>query len=159
MGFGMRVIVSDPFFKPDPALPEVENVPLETLMRNSDVVSMACILNEKTQGMITRDLIAVMKPCAYFINVARAALVDEKALYEALQNGKIAGAGLDVLGEEPINPESPFPDMKNVVITPHIGGASSDIIARQTQIMVDGLLAYLDGKRPANIFNPEVLPQ
>ncbi|MCC8194192.1 MAG: hypothetical protein LIP28_06065 [Deltaproteobacteria bacterium] len=157
IGFGMRVIASDPFFKPDPALPQVRNVDLETLMRESDVVSMACVLNEKTKGMISRAHIAMMKPSAYFVNVARAALVDEEALCDALRNGKIAGAGLDVLVEEPINPQSPFLDMKNVVITPHIGGASSDIMARQTKIMVSGLLAYLTGERPRNIFNPEVL--
>ena len=132
-------------------------VPLDDLMRQSDIVSMATVLNESTRGMINKDRIALMKPTAYFINVARAGLVDEDALREALQKGRIAGAGLDVLVEEPINPQSPFLDMKNVVITPHIGGASSDIPARQTKIMVDGLVAYLGGKRPGNIFNPEVL--
>ncbi|WP_337996081.1 NAD(P)-dependent oxidoreductase [Oleispirillum naphthae] len=156
-GFGMRILTHDPFFTPFAALPGVQSVSLDDLMRQADFVVMACALNDKTHGMIDAGRIALMKPGSYFVNVARGALVDEAALHAALRDGAIAGAGLDVLIDEPIPHDHPFLSLPNIVITPHIGGASADITERQSKILGTGLIAFLQNRQPSNIINPEVL--
>lgn len=157
-GFEMDILVSDPFYEEKDLVPwGAKLVTLETLMAEADFVVVACVLNEKTRGMISRGKIALMKPTAYFINPARGAIVDEMALYEALRGHKIAGAGLDVLIEEPINHDHPFLDLENVTITPHIGGASDDIVTRHSVMIARDIEALITGRRPQNVANPEVL--
>jgi D-3-phosphoglycerate dehydrogenase len=98
-----------------------------------------------------------MKPSAYFINTARAALVDYNALFQALNENKIAGAGLDVYPTEPLPGDSPFRKLTNVVLSPHLAGATREVVEHHSKMVVDDLLGLLDGKVPTRIANPAVM--
>ena len=98
-----------------------------------------------------------MKPTAYFINSARAGLVDYDALIDALENHRISGAALDVFYEEPLNPDSPFLKMDNVTLTPHFGGITYDALINSTKIVARHIGAMVDGTPDEGLVNPEVL--
>jgi D-3-phosphoglycerate dehydrogenase len=106
---------------------------------------------------ITAEHLAMMKPTAYFINTSRGNNVDEQALIEALVNGRIAGAALDVYTEEPINPENPLLKLDNVTLTPHIGGITREVPLRTAEIMVEDVARFIRGEKPRNVLNVEVL--
>jgi phosphoglycerate dehydrogenase-like enzyme len=114
--FEMRVLAHDPYARP---LPGVQLVDAETLFRESDFVSVNCLLNEQTRGMVDAGLIGLMKPTASLINTARGPIVDEAALYQALAARRIAGAGLDVFAQEPTPADNPILRLENVIVTPH----------------------------------------
>src|SRR2546422_850787 len=101
--------------------------------------------------------LALMKPTAYFVNTARTALTDEDALYAMLRDGRLAGAALDVLAEEPLQPDNRFLALPNVIVTPHIGGATADVTRHQSEIVVDAIERHLRGERPRWVANPAVL--
>ena len=109
-----------------------------------------------TTGMIGADQFAAMKDGAVFLNTARAHLHDTDALVEALRSGHLAGAGLDHFVGESLPTDHPLTSMPNVVLTPHVGGATYDTEARQSAMVADGIAAVLAGERPAHIVNPEV---
>ena len=117
-GLDMQVIVYDPYIS---EVPEgVEKVDdLSELLRCADVVTLHCLLTDETRKLIDRESLALMKPTALLINCARGPIVDEAALIEALENGKLAGAGLDVTDPEPVAPDSPLFKLPNVIVTPH----------------------------------------
>lgn len=156
-GFAMRTLYYDVVRRESlEAELGVEWVDLETLLRESDFITIHTALTEETHHLIGARELSLMKPTAILINTARGAIVDQKALYEALRNGVIAGAGLDVTDPEPIAPDDPLLTLDNVVITPHIASAS---IATRTQMAImaaDNLLAGLRGERPLSVVNPEV---
>jgi D-3-phosphoglycerate dehydrogenase len=149
-GLGLRVLASDPYA--DDATSS-----LDELLAEADVVSMHAPVTEETTGMIGEKQFAAMKDGAVFLNTARAHLHDTDALVEALQDGKLAGAGLDHFVGESLPTDHPLVSMANVVLTPHIGGATYDTETRQSVMVADGLEALLAGRRPAHIVNPEVL--
>ncbi len=128
---------------------------LETLLRESDYVSLHIPLTSETRHIIDRKALGLMKNTAILVNTARGPVVDEEALVEALTNRKIAGAGLDVFDGEPnVNPN--FAALDNVVLAPHIGSATGETRLRMAMLAVRNLLAMLEGERPANVVNPEV---
>ena len=130
--------------------------PLEALLRESDVVTLHVELNETTRHLIDRRALALMKPTAFLINTSRGPVVDEAALVEALREGRLAGAGLDVFEREPeLHPG--LAELPNVVLLPHIASASLDTRSRMARMAAENLLAALAGRRPAHIVNPEVL--
>lgn len=130
-------------------------VPLDQLLRESDFVSLHPNMTPETHHMIGEREFALMKPTAYIINTARGPVIDEKALVEALQSGKIAGAGLDVFENEPqVEPE--LLTMKNVVLTPHLGSAVYEVRDQMANVVVDNIEALLAGKTPPNCVNPQV---
>jgi lactate dehydrogenase-like 2-hydroxyacid dehydrogenase len=131
-------------------------VELDELLRESDFVSIHAPLNEKTHHLIGRDELARMKPSAHLINTARGPIVDEAALVEALQNGTIAGAGLDVFEDEPAL-EPGLAELKNVAILPHIGSATIGTRTKMALMAAGNIMAVLNGERPENPVNPEVL--
>ena len=133
----------------------VRFVELDTLLRESDVVTLHCPLTPETTRMVNAPCLAKMKPTAFLINTARGGLVDEPALADALNNGRIAGAGLDVLSVEPPLPDNPLLDAKNCVITPHIAWVTKAARIRLLQISADNIRAWLDGKAQ-NVVNPPV---
>jgi D-3-phosphoglycerate dehydrogenase len=142
----------------DPALgdgADVELVPLDTLLARSDVVSLHARLTPENRLMFSRDQFAQMRPGACFINTARESLVDERALREALEQGTLGGAALDVL--EPASGRHPLLDLPNVFVTPHIGGATAETLARGAQRAVAAVTELLAGRAPANVVNPQVL--
>ena len=125
-------------------------VSLEQLLKNSDYISLHCPLNEKTRHLIDQKALALMKPGAFLINTARGALIDEQALIDALRNGVIAGAGLDVQENEPPVDDSPLYTMEQVVLTPHMGWKGLETRQRLVSILRDNIAAFSAGK-PINV--------
>lgn len=150
--FGMQVFAHDNNVVPT-ADPTVKLVDLETLLAQSDVISLHCPLTPETTGMIDSTRIALMKSGAFLINTSRGPLINEADLAEALNAGRIAGAGLDVLPVEPPSDACPLLTAKNCLITPHIAWATHSARARLMGIAVENLRAHLSG-RPVNVVNP-----
>lgn len=146
-GIGMRVIAWT--LHPKPA-PGIELVPLDQLLRESDVVSVHVRLSPETRGMIGAREFSMMKPTAIFVNTARGAIVDEQALLDALKQRRIAGAGLDVFTVEPLSPGQAFADLPNVVLTPHSAGVTPEAVEAGLHMAVDNVKAFLDG-RPQHV--------
>ncbi|AQT68306.1 Glycerate dehydrogenase [Anaerohalosphaera lusitana] len=147
--FGMNVIAHSRS-EPDDKPAGVQMVGLKDLFTKSDVLSVNCPLTEQTQGLVNHDLIARMKPNAIFINTSRGPIVEEQALADALNNERIAGAGLDVLSTEPPNPDNPLLNAKNCTITPHIGWATLASRKRCLDIVAENIKAFMAGD-PQNV--------
>lgn len=129
----------------------IEQVTKEELLKRSDLVVLHCPLNASTRGMINADMLAAMKPSAYLINLARGPVIVAKDLADALNNGVIAGAAIDVFDKEPPLPaDEPLLQAKNTLLTPHIAFASKESMTLRAQIVFDNLRAYLDGA-PINV--------
>ena len=152
-GIGMKVIAwtSNPTAQ-RAAEYGVPFVPLEELLTRSDVVSLHVALTPQTVGFIGREQLALMKYNAILVNVARGAVVDEKALLETLQAGKIAGAGLDVFETEPLPHGHPFAELDNVVLSPHVGGMAYNGTMRGLEMSIENLEAFAAGS-PVNVVN------
>ena len=148
-GFDVKLIAYDPFLTQWPE--GVTSVDWEKLFSTADVVSLHCKLSDTTRGMVNRAALQHMKPTSIFINTARGALVDEYALYEALAGGQIACAALDAQVHEPMFHDSKFLTLDNIILTPHIGGASRDIIAQQTRIVMEDVTAYFETGKPIHV--------
>lgn len=149
-GLGMRVIAYDPYN-------DEARHGLDELLGEADVVSLHAPVTDNTVGMIGPGQFAAMRDGVVFLNTARAQLHDTDALVEALRAGKVAAAGLDHFVGEWLPTDHPLAGMRNVVLTPHIGGATWNTEARQAQMVADDLEALLAGAAPAHIVNPEVL--
>jgi glycerate dehydrogenase len=149
--FGMRVIVHTR--APRHLDPSVEAVALDELFRRSDVVSLHCPLTDATRGLVDGRRLALMKPTAFLINTSRGPLVDETALADALNAGRLAGAGLDVLSTEPPRADNPLLTARNCHITPHLAWATKAARERLLATAIDNLRAFLAGQ-PKNIVNP-----
>lgn len=156
-GFGMNVLVYDPFLAADAFGDEARVVDLQTVLADSDIVTVHVPLMDSTVGLIGAEELALMKPDAYLVNAARAAIVDETALVDALQKRSIAGAGLDVFWTEPIPNDHPLLRLDNVTITPHIAGASDDVVSVHSRIAAEGLTAWASGGVPAHVANAAAL--
>jgi len=155
--FGMDVLIYDPFLDPDALGGEGELAELDEVLSRSDVVTVHVPLTEATIGLLGDRELRLMRPDAYLVNAGRAAVVEESALVNALTEGRIAGAGLDVFWTEPVPPDHPLLALDNVTLTPHIGGASDDVILEHSRIAVRGLRAWAAGERPPAVANPEAL--
>ncbi|MCV7165561.1 NAD(P)-dependent oxidoreductase [Mycobacterium stomatepiae] len=149
-GLGMRVIAHDPYHD------EAQHS-LDELLTEADVISLHAPVTDDTAGMIGASQFAAMRDGVVFLNTARAQLHDTDALVDALRSGKVAAAGLDHFVGEWLATDHPLASMPNVVLTPHIGGATWDTEARQAKMVADDLEALLSGNTPAHIVNPEVL--
>ena len=148
--FGLKVLACDPTAGVAP--PFVRLVELDTLFRQSDFVSLHCPLTPQTANLVNARRLALMKPTALLLNTSRGPLVDELALAEALNSGRIAGAALDVLSVEPPPVDNPLLTAENCVITPHLAWATRAARARLMQIAVENIRAFLQGK-PQNVVN------
>lgn len=157
--FDMRLIGYDPYC--DPALANdlgVELVDLEALFRRADVLSISVPLSEATRGMVNAERLALMKPSAFLINTARGPIVDQKALTQALQERRIAGAGLDVFELEPTSADDPLLGLDNVILAPHALCWTDECFAGNGAVDVDAVLSVMRGEVPARglIVNREV---
>jgi glyoxylate reductase len=156
-GFSMRVLYWTPRRKPEHEEREAgfTYVPLERLLRESDFVSLHSPLTAETRHQIGARELRLMKKSAFLINTARGPIVDEAALVRALQRKQIAGAGLDVFEHEP-KVDKRLRAMSNVVLTPHLGSATPEVREEMAKIVVDNILAFLDGHKLPNCVNPQV---
>jgi len=148
LAFGMKVLVTSATPKQVPT--GVEFVDLDTLFRQSDVISLHCPLTPKTKNFVNKERLSFMKPTAFLLNTSRGPLIDEVALADALNSGSIAGAGLDVLSVEPPPAGNPLLQAKNCLITPHIAWATRSARSRLMQTAVANVRAFLAG-RPQNV--------
>ncbi|MBE0480612.1 MAG: 3-phosphoglycerate dehydrogenase [Dehalococcoidia bacterium] len=133
-----------------------EKVSLDQLMSVSDYVSIHCSTIAGTVGLINERRIAMMKQTAYLVNAASSYVIDEEALFTALKERRIAGAGFDVYSSWPVRADSPLLTLDNVVLTPHIGGATAETIERHSTMIADDIERYLNGERPLHLLNPEI---
>jgi len=153
-GFEMRMLATEP--QPDlefVAKHAIQIVPLETLLRESDFVSLHVRLDAGTRGMIGARELALMKPTAILINAARQQLVEEAALVEAILGGHLAGAGLD---DPPLSPDTPLRNLPNVVFAPHHGNRAVEGVHAVFRCAIDNAVAVLAGRRPEWVVNPSV---
>jgi D-3-phosphoglycerate dehydrogenase / 2-oxoglutarate reductase len=149
-GLGASVIAHDPYN-------DKARHSLDELLAEADIISLHAPVTDDTAGMIGAKQFAAMREGVVFLNTARAQLHDTDALVDALQSGKVAAAGLDHFVGEWLPPDHPLAGLPNVILTPHIGGATWNTEARQAQMVADGLEQLLAGTTPTHIINPEVL--
>lgn len=141
-GFDVNILVYDPYYKGD----DIKLVDLNTLMAESDFVSLHARLTKDNEHMIGKAELSLMKPTAYLINTSRSGLVDEEALYDVLKEGKIAGAALDVFDVEPPPIDYPLVTLPNVTLTPHMAGGSKDAFLNTPKLLCAGLKDHFAGK-------------
>ncbi len=158
--FGMHVIAFDPYVSElEMSALGVEPVSFSELLERSDYLSIHAPHNEETEHAINADAFARMKDTAIVINTARGPIIDEKALIEALRSGQIAGAGLDVLEQEPPAPDNPLLSMENVLVTPHVASASTRMRPETRRRAAREVALVLRGRWPMSCVNPTVLPK
>ena len=156
-GFETRTIYHDIVEMPLKVQEELkaQPVPLEELLGQSDVVTLHVPLTPRTRGMIGERELEMMKPSAFLISTCRGLVIDEKALFQALKNRRIAGAGLDVLEQEPAPPDNPLLELDNVVITPHMAGFSQETNLRAAEFAYANIERVLAGKAPESLITPD----
>jgi phosphoglycerate dehydrogenase-like enzyme len=152
LAFGSRVLVCDPVLKAPPEGTELVN--LDELLSQSDVITLHVPLLDQTQGLIGARELTLVRPTAVLVNASRGGVVDEAPLADALRNGRLAAAGLDVFADEPPF-DSELLDLPNVIVTPHVGGISHRSIAAMNEMATRSVIAVLSGEIPANIVNKQ----
>jgi len=158
-GFGCKTLVYDPFVKEKFLANYGQKVDLDRLMKESDFITIHASSTDENDNLIDEKRIKMMKKTAYIINLAKGSLMDYEALFEALKDKNIAGAALDVFPLEPIDEDNKFLQLNNVILSPHMGGNTSEVIQRQSEIILRDLKAWLNNRPIINIMNPEVLTQ
>jgi len=128
---------------------------LDELVEQSDIVTLHCPALPETIGLINAQRIASMKPTAYLVNTAGAAVVDQEAITQALREGHIAGAAFDVYETWPAQPDNPLLKLDNVILTPHMGGSTVETVVRHSQMIAEDIERFLRGERPDNLLNPQ----
>ncbi|HEU5319662.1 MAG TPA: NAD(P)-dependent oxidoreductase, partial [Methylomirabilota bacterium] len=153
-GFGLTLLGADPCA---PTPEGVARVPLDELLERSDIVTLHCPLDASTRHLIDATALARMKPTALLVNTARGGVVDTAALARALAEGRLAGAGLDVLETEPMPPGHPLAALDTVVLTPHAAWHSDGAMRELKRKTAQAVRDVLEGRRPASVVNPGVL--
>lgn len=154
-GFGMKIVVYDPYVDQNPAgWDDLSFVPLNELLAHSDFIAPLCVLTEETDGMIGQEEFAIMKKTVFLIDVSRGAIVNKTALIEALEQGRIAGAGFDVFPDEPLEPNNPLLGMDNVIVSPHFAFYTREAWKRLERDTLAGVMALLEGREPEHIKDP-----
>ena len=157
-GFDMRILFYDVIPRPEMEKDfDARKVELDQLLKESDFVSIHVPLIKETHHLMNEQKLRLMKKTAYLINNSRGPVVDEKALYKALKEGWIAGAGLDVFEQEPTPADNPLLVFDNVVVAPHISSASLETRSKMAEMVAENLVAFFEGKKPPNLVNQDVL--
>jgi len=153
--FDLKLLAADPYAETlELQYIGARRVELQELMRESDFVVVACLLNDETRGLVGARELALMKPTAYFINVARGPIVDERALCEVLTARRIAGAGLDVFEQEPSPADNPILKLDNVIVSPHALCWTDELFGNIARTAIGAVLAVHAGRRPEFVVNP-----
>jgi len=153
--FGVKVITFDPYLEKVSEGIELED--FDTVLKESDFISIHCPLNDSTRHLIGDEALKKMEKKPMIINTSRGPIVDERALIQALEQGLISGAGLDVLEKEPPDPQNPLLKMENVILSPHVGFYSEESISELKRRTAKNVADVLRGRRPASVVNREVL--
>ncbi len=157
-GFGMKILAHDPYAKETIAKEGYTDCDsLEQLFSEADIVTLHCPNIPETHGLASRGLLSKMKPGAILVNSARGEVVDEPALVELLQQGKIAGAGLDVFEQEPPPADHPLYKLDNVVLSPHVGALTEEVSTKVALESAQAVLDFADGKMPKDVYNRDAL--
>jgi phosphoglycerate dehydrogenase-like enzyme len=156
--FDLRIIAHDPYVDPAKLEPlGVRPVPLEQAFREADILAVCCSLTRETHHLVSRERLALMKPTAFVVNIARGPIVDQDALVAALKAGKLAGAGLDVLEREPPAPDEAIFALDNVILSPHTLGTTDECMHDIFAESVAAALDVMHGREPHTIVNRDVL--
>ena len=150
----MLSVAYDPYVIDPPS--DVVLKGLDEVLRLADFLVVLAPLTDETEGAIDEARLALMKPTAYLVNLSDAAIVSEAALVTALQSGRLAGAAMDVYVSHPVPPNSPLLSLNNVVLTPHIGGATAETVERHSTMMAEDILRWIAGERPVHLVNAAV---
>jgi D-3-phosphoglycerate dehydrogenase len=153
--FGVKVISFDPYLQKAPE--GIELTDLDTLLRESDFISIHCPLSDSTRHLMGERAFKKMEKKPILINTSRGPIIDEKALIEALEDGRLSGAGLDVLEKEPPDSKNPLLKMENVILSPHVGFYSVESISELKRRTAENVSAVLLGKWPKSVVNREVM--
>lgn len=153
LAFDMRVVAYDPYVKESD---EVELCSLEEVLSKADFLSIHVPLTPETKDIVAARELAMMKPTAFLINTSRGGVVNEEDLYQALKDGQLAGAGLDVFVKEPPQAANPLVQLDNVIATPHTGAVTEEAMERMAAMAAEEVLAVLAGSVPRNLVNPQV---
>ncbi|MGI6034355.1 MAG: hydroxyacid dehydrogenase [Limnochordia bacterium] len=153
LAFDMRVVAYDPYVKESD---EVELCSLEEVLSKADFLSIHVPLTPETKDIVAARELAMMKPTAFLINTSRGGVVNEEDLYQALKDGQLAGAGLDVFVKEPPQAANPLVQLDNVIATPHTGAVTEEAMERMAAMAAEEVLAVLAGRVPRNLVNPQV---
>lgn len=157
-GFDMKILFYDVIPRPEMEKDlGAKKVDLETLFKESDFVSIHVPLMKETHHLVNAERLKLMKKTAFLINNSRGPVVDEKALYDALEKKQIGGAGLDVFEQEPTPSDNPLLKLDSVVVAPHISSASYETRSRMSEMVAENLIAFFEGKKPPNLVNPDVM--
>jgi glyoxylate reductase len=157
-GFKMKILYYDVIPRPEMEKEfGAKRADLDTVLKEADFISLHVPLMKETVHLINEEKLKLMKKTAYLINNARGPVVDEKALYQALKEGRIAGAGLDVFEQEPTPKDNPLLKLDNVVVAPHISSASYETRSRMAEMVAENLVAFFEKRQPPNLVNPEVM--
>ena len=151
---GMTCLAYDPYVDISPSGVSLKD--LDEVLAGSDFLAIHAPLTHETEGIIDSRRLALMRPSAYLVNLSDPRIVDRDALAAALENMRIAGAALDVFETHPIAPDHQLLGLDNVILTPHVGGATDETIGRYSRMMTDDIVRFLDGERPVNLVNPAV---
>ncbi len=154
--FGVNFLIYDPYVLDEKVEDYGKKVDIDFLMRESDFITIHAIATDENDNLINEERIYMMKKTAYIINTAKGSLIDYDALYQALEKKKIAGAALDVFPMEPIDEDNKFLELSNVIVSPHIGGNTIEIIERQSKMLLEDIKLWLNDEIPKHILNPEV---
>ena len=154
IALGMDVAAHDPYVDADHVGVPLKG--LDDLLAWADFVSLHLPGSEETDGLLDRRRLSLIRPTSYLVNTSDAGVVDREALVEALESGRLGGAGIDVFESHPVAPGDPLLTLDNVVLTPHLGGATQETVERHSRMVADDVLRFLDGVKPVNLVNSEV---
>ena len=154
--FKTSILVYDPYIDSD-VINELGAKPqeLDDLVKQSDIITLHCPVLPDTMGLMNAQRIASMKPTSYLVNTAGAAIVDQDAIVKSLKEGHITGAAFDVYDTWPVQPDNPLLKLDNVILTPHMGGATDETILRYSLMIAEDIERFLRGERPKNLLNPQ----
>ncbi len=157
-GFSMDVYGYDPYVSAEEMKGEgVEPVDsIDEIFRSADFISIHVPLDEYTVNLVNKELISLMKPTAFLINIARGGIVNEDDLYKALKSKTIAGAAVDVYEKEPPSPKHPLFELDNIIVTPHMAAMTDGALIRMAQDIAQGIIEVLNGRKPKHLINPEI---